>query len=116
MLIGYARTSTLLQDAGLEAQIRDLTAYGCETLYREQVSSVGEREQLDAAIKSLRADDKLVVTKLDRLARSVRHLVKLLDAHEAKGSGLVILSMGEQQITRTIRSKKRGAHKSLQAI
>ena len=55
-------------------------------------------------------------SKLDRLARSVRHLVKLLDAHEAKGSGLVILSMGEQQITRTIRSKKRGAHKSLQAI
>jgi Tfp pilus assembly PilM family ATPase len=63
MLIGYARTSTVLQDAGLEAQIRDLKAYGCEALYQEQVSSVGEREQLDAAIKSLRSDDKLVVTK-----------------------------------------------------
>lgn len=106
MLIGYARTSTLLQDAGLEAQVRDLTAYGCETLYREQVSSVGEREQLDAAIKALRSGDKLVITKLDRLARSVRHLGELLDALEAKGAGLVILSMGGQQIDTTTATGK----------
>ena len=103
MLVGVARTSTLEQVAGLEAQVRDLKAYGCDdaNIYREQVSSIGEREQLDAAINSLRSGDKLVVTKLDRLARSVRHLGELLDVLEAKGAGLVILSMGGQQIDTT---------------
>src|SRR6056297_283056 len=106
MLIGYARTSTIVQDAGLEAQVRDLKAYGCEQLYQEQVSSVGEREQLDSAIKSLRQGDKLVVVKLDRLARSVRHLGELLETLEAKGAGLVILSMGGQQIDTTTATGK----------
>ncbi len=101
MLVGYARTSTLEQDAGLEAQVRDLKALGCEQLYQEQVSSVGDRQQLDAAIKSLRSGDKLVVCKLDRLARSVRHLGELLEELEAKGAGVVILSMGGQQVDTT---------------
>ena len=56
MLIGYARTSTLEQVAGLEAQLRDLKEYGCEKIYTEQVSSVAEREQLDAALGALRAE------------------------------------------------------------
>ena len=106
MLVGVARTSTLEQMAGLEAQVRDLEAYGCEEVYQEQVSSVGEREQLDAAIKSLRTGDKLVVTKLDRLARSVRHLGDLLEVLEAKGAGLVILSMGGQQVDTTTATGK----------
>ena len=71
MLIGVARTSTIEQVAGLDAQVRQLKEYGCEKIYQEQVSSVGEREQLNVAIVSLRSGDKLVVTKLDRLARSV---------------------------------------------
>ncbi len=70
------------------------------------MSSVGERPQLDAAIKSLRKGDKLVVTKLDRLARSVRHLGELLETLEAKGAGLVILSMGGQQIDTTTATGK----------
>lgn len=98
MLVGYARTSTVLQDAGLEAQQRDLEAFGVETVYSEKVSSVGERGQLEAAVKSLRQGDKLVVTKLDRLARSVSHLGDLLGELEARGAGLVILSMGGQQV------------------
>ena len=106
MLVGMARTSTLEQKAGLEAQIRDLEAYGCEDVFQEQVSSIGERPQLDAAIKSLRKGDKLVVTKLDRLARSVRHLGELLETLEAKGAGLVILSMGGQQIDTTTATGK----------
>lgn len=101
MLVGYARTSTLEQDAGLEAQVRDLKELGCEELYQEQVSSVGERQQLDAAIKSLRKGDKLVVCKLDRLARSVRHLGELLEVLDSKDAGLVILSMGGQQVDTT---------------
>ena len=106
MLVGVARTSTVEQMAGLEAQVRDLKAYGCEEVYQEQVSSVGEREQLDAAIKSLRTGDKLVVTKLDRLARSVRHLGDLIEVLEAKGAGLVILSMGGQQVDTTTATGK----------
>ena len=71
MIIGLARTSTLEQIAGLEAQVRDLEAYGCERIFKEQVSSIAEREQLEAALNTLHETDKLVCTKLDRLARSV---------------------------------------------
>lgn len=94
MLIGYARTSTLEQRAGLEGQLRDLEEYGCEKVFTEQVSSVAEREQLDAALGALRAGDKLVVTRLDRLARSVQHLGQIIDKVNAVGAALVILDMG----------------------
>jgi DNA invertase Pin-like site-specific DNA recombinase len=65
MLVGYARTSTVTRDAGLEAQERDLTAAGVEKLFTEQVSSVAERAQLEAALDFCRARDALVVTRLD---------------------------------------------------
>lgn len=101
MLVGYARTSTLEQRAGLDAQIRDLSSFGCEQIYQEQVSSVSEREELHAALKSLRSGDKLVVTKLDRLARSVKHLGNLIETLQSKGSGLIILSLGGTQLDTT---------------
>ena len=69
MLIGYARTSSVGQVAGLEAQDRELVAAGCEKVFREQVSSVAKRDQLEAALDYVREGDLLVVTKLDRLAR-----------------------------------------------
>ena len=94
MLIGYARTSTLEQRAGLEAQERDLKEYGCEKLFTEQVSSVAERDQLEEALSSLRAGDKLVVSKLDRLARSVQHLGQIIERINSAGASLVILDMG----------------------
>jgi DNA invertase Pin-like site-specific DNA recombinase len=95
MLIGYARTSTLDQTAGLDAQQRDLAAAGCERTYVEQVSSVdvGERQELSRALDNLRSGDALVVTKLDRLARSMAHLMDLLKAIDGKGASLRILSM-----------------------
>ena len=95
MLIGYARTSTLDQSAGLDAQNRDLQAAGCERVYVEQVSSVdvAERQELARALDMLRTGDVLVVTKLDRLARSMSHLMSLLAGIEAKGAALRILSM-----------------------
>jgi DNA invertase Pin-like site-specific DNA recombinase len=98
MLIGYARTSTVDQQAGFEAQLVELNTYGCERTYQEQVSAVATRTQLEAAIDMLRAGDKLVVTKLDRLARSVAHMGELLEQIEAKGAGLVILSMGNERV------------------
>ena len=103
MLIGYARTSTLDQKAGLEAQERDLTAAGCERVFVEQVSSVdvAKRERLVETIAFARQGDTLVVTKLDRLARSVAHLVDLLGQLEAKGVALRILAMGIDTSTPT---------------
>lgn len=101
MLVGYARTSTMEQAAGLEAQVRDLQALGCERLFREQVSSVGDRPQLDAALAYVRDGDTLVVTKLDRLARSVTHLGQILDALTARGVALRIVSLGVDTATPT---------------
>lgn len=96
MICGYARTSTLDQIAGIEAQERDLALAGCEKIFREQVSSVDmvNRDQLSLALDFLREGDTLVVTKLDRLARSVANMHNLLERITAKGAALKILNMG----------------------
>ena len=94
MLLGYARTSTLEQKAGLEAQRESLRAIGCERLWEEQTSSVGPREALRAAVSYAREGDTLVVTKLDRLARSVRNLGEIVEKLEGKGVGLRVLDLG----------------------
>ncbi|WP_444668170.1 recombinase family protein [Cereibacter changlensis] len=103
MLIGYARTSTLDQRAGLEAQERDLAAVGCAQVFVEQVSSVdvAKREKLAEALAFARQGDTLIVTKLDRLARSVAHLVEILAQLETKGVSLRILAMGIDTSTPT---------------
>lgn len=101
MEIGYARTSTFEQVAGLEAQHRDLEAAGCKKVFAEQVSSVAQRDQLEAAIDYLRDGDSLVVTKLDRLARSMRDLLATVDRIKAKGASLRILAMNLDTATAT---------------
>jgi DNA invertase Pin-like site-specific DNA recombinase len=101
MLIGYARTSTLDQVAGLEAQRESLKALGCERLYEEQVSSVAPREALREALSYCREGDTLVVTKLDRLARSVRHLGELIDTLEARRVALRVIDLGLDTSTAT---------------
>jgi DNA invertase Pin-like site-specific DNA recombinase len=93
MLIGYCRTSTVEQVAGLEAQERDLKAAGVERIFAEQTSSVGPRQHLDAALDFIRTGDVLVVTKLDRLARSVSDLCSIVSRIEDKGASLRILAM-----------------------
>jgi DNA invertase Pin-like site-specific DNA recombinase len=94
-VIGYARTSTIEQMAGIEAQERDLRAAGCTRIFAEQVSSVATlRPQLAAAFDYLRAGDVLVVTKPDRLARSTADLLGIMERLNAKEVGLRILSMG----------------------
>ena|ERR1700722_8674278 len=105
-LIGYARTSTADQSAGLEAQMRDLEAAGCAKIFREQVSSVGERTELDRALAYLRGGDTLVVCKVDRLARSTVGLwaiVQELEAVEEGGAALRILNLGARRSTRSRR-------------
>ena len=85
------RSSTVDQEAGFQAQIRSLKAAGCEKVFAEKVSSVAERAQLEAALDYVREGDMLVVTKLDRLARSVSHLVAIGGRLEAKQVALKVL-------------------------
>jgi DNA invertase Pin-like site-specific DNA recombinase len=93
MLIGYARTRTVDQKAGLEAQVAELKAAGVEELFVEQVSSIQRREELDKALKFIRKGDTLVIAKLDRLARSIPDLVRIIEALEEKRASLRILAM-----------------------
>lgn len=90
--VGYARTSTVDQDAGLEAQLRDLAKTGCEKVFSEKVSSVAKRPQLDAAINYCREGDTFTVTKIDRLARSVSDLLAIIERLTVKGVRVRILS------------------------
>jgi DNA invertase Pin-like site-specific DNA recombinase len=98
IFVGYARTSTTEQRAGLEAQLRELKSTGCTKVFKEQVSSIGQRAQLEAALDYVREGDTLVVTKLDRLARSARGLSELVESLESKGVGLRILNFGGGQV------------------
>ena len=91
MKVGYARTSTVEQQAGLDAQVAELQRLGCEKVFHEQVSSVAERAQLEAALDYIRDGDVLVVAKLDRLARSVpdpgfTHEVLKIDCYACFGN------------------------------
>jgi DNA invertase Pin-like site-specific DNA recombinase len=101
MIIGYARTSTVDQIAGLEAQLRELEAAQCKKIFQEQVSSVAVRAQLEAALEFAREGDVLVATKLDRLARSVADLMAIIKTLEQKEVGLRILNLGMDTQTPT---------------
>lgn len=103
MLVGYARTSTLDQKAGIEAQLRDLEAEGCERVFTEQVSSVDmkAREKLEEAMTFIRKDDHLVVTKLDRLARSMTHLMDIRQRLDERGAFLKIIGLNLDTSTPT---------------
>jgi DNA invertase Pin-like site-specific DNA recombinase len=93
MLVGYARTSSLGQVAGLEAQERELRAAGCDKIFAEQVSSVAQREQLEAALDYVREGDTFTVTKLDRLARSVGDLLEIVARLERRKVSLTVLAI-----------------------
>jgi DNA invertase Pin-like site-specific DNA recombinase len=102
MNIGYARTSTVEQEASFEAQQAQLKAAGCEKVFCEQVSAVSpEREQLEAALDYVRDGDVLIVTKLDRLARSVPNLCEIGQRLDGKGVGLKVLDQAIDTTTPT---------------
>jgi DNA invertase Pin-like site-specific DNA recombinase len=94
MIVGYARTSTVEQVAGFEAQERELRTVGVERVFSEQTSSVAARSELEAALDFIRAGDVFVVTKIDRLARSVADLCVIVKRIESKGATLRILALG----------------------
>jgi DNA invertase Pin-like site-specific DNA recombinase len=101
MLIGVARTSTLEQEAGLEAQKKALVAAGVEKLFSEQTSSVGPRPVLEAAIEFSREGDTLAVTDLSRIARSVADFCRLQARLAAKAVDLRVLNIGMDTSTPT---------------
>ena len=84
--IGYARVSSTDQD--FDSQIDRLMAAGCSKIFSEKKSgkSTNGRPELDRAIKTLRPGDTLMTVKLDRLARSIRDLLHLLDEVKAAGA------------------------------
>jgi DNA invertase Pin-like site-specific DNA recombinase len=96
MKVGYARTSTIEQVAGIEAQVRDLLAAGVEkeNIFQEHASAVKQRDGLEKALAFVRKGDTLIVTKLDRLARSVPDLYKIVDILKEKEVNLNILTLG----------------------
>ena len=98
MLIGYARVSTLDQTLALQQDA--LTAADCEQLYTDTVSgSVTERPGLTQALSHLRAGDTLVVWRLDRLGRSLPHLIETVSQLQQQGIGF--RSLQEQIDTTT---------------
>lgn len=82
MIIGYARVST--QDQNLDLQIDELTKLGCQKIYQEKVSSSKERPELIKMIENLREGDSVMVWKLDRLARSLKELINLVEIFRIK--------------------------------
>ena len=93
-IVGYARTSTTDQIAGLEHQIGELEAVGCTRVFSEHVSAIERRRpELEAALDWLRSGDTFVVTKPDRLSRSVTDLMEIVERLRSKGVTVRVLSM-----------------------
>lgn len=87
MKIGYARVST--QEQELALQLDALEAAGCTKIYREKVTgATRERPQLQALLEHLREGDVVVIWKLDRLARSLKDLVEIVNEMQEKGAEL----------------------------
>jgi DNA invertase Pin-like site-specific DNA recombinase len=85
MIVGYARVST--EDQKLDNQISQLKEQGCERIFSEKESGAkSDRRQLNRALAALSAGDVLLVTRLDRLARSTRDLLNVLAAISDKGA------------------------------
>jgi DNA invertase Pin-like site-specific DNA recombinase len=100
VLVGYMRVSTNEQNLALQRDA--LKAVGCERLYDDTCSgSVAERPGLTKALDHMRAGDTLVVWKLDRIGRSLSHVVELVDGLQAKGIGLKVLTGGIDTTTST---------------
>ena len=88
--IGYARVSTRSQND--DSQIDELTGYGCDKIFTDTASGkLADRPELDKALAYLRAGDVLVITRLSRAMRSLKHLLALADELRERGIDLVVL-------------------------
>ena len=97
-LLGYARVSTQDQDASL--QLDALKAAGCIKVFTDKASgSLDRRPQLDRLLDQLRPGDTVVVWRLDRLGRSLKHLIQLIEDLAEKGVGFRSLTEGMDTTT-----------------
>lgn len=100
MIIGYARVST--QEQNLQMQLDALKEYGCEKVYSEKASGGNtSRPELDAMLEHARRGDTIVIWKLDRLGRSLRHLIEIVSLFDSQGIGLVSLKENVDTTTAT---------------
>lgn len=90
MKFGYARVST--PDQLLDSQLDALKGAGCQQIFQEKVSSGKERPQLQKLVEMLRQGDTLVVWKLDRLGRSLKELLALVNDFQTRQIGFVSLT------------------------
>jgi DNA invertase Pin-like site-specific DNA recombinase len=90
MKLGYARVST--KDQNLDLQLEALQKAGCEMIFREKQSTVKERPELEKLTEQLRTGDVVVVWKLDRLGRSLKHLIDLMTLFKQKGTEFISLN------------------------
>ncbi len=99
-LIGYARVST--EDQHLEMQLTQLQAAGVERIYKEKISGVQQdRPELVAMLDYVREGDTVVSAKLDRIARSTRHLLEIVEVLEKKGVAFRVLNINLDTATPT---------------
>ena len=98
MKVGYSRTSSLQQVGGLEVQIQTLQDFGCEKIFSEQVSGTSTigRDKLRECLDFVREGDELVITRVDRIARSVLDLQLIVKELTDKG---VNITATEQPIS-----------------
>ncbi|ADY38225.1 Resolvase domain (plasmid) [Phocaeicola salanitronis DSM 18170] len=90
--IGYARVST--REQNLDLQLDALKSVGCERIFMEKASGVKERPELDKALSYLRAGDTFVIWKLDRLGRSLKELVSIVDGLQKRNIAFISISDG----------------------
>jgi DNA invertase Pin-like site-specific DNA recombinase len=95
MHIGYARVSTDKQSTSIEIQVKQLEKAGCDRIYKDENESGGKRNrpELNKALEHIRKGDVLIVTKMDRLSRSLVDLLDILKKVEAAGAAF--RSLGE---------------------
>ncbi len=93
VIYGYSRVSSASQP--LDTQVQALKEYGCEKIFREKVSGrTLQRHQFQKLLETVMRDDAIVVTKLDRFARSTKDALSTIDTLNKKGVSLVVLNMG----------------------
>jgi DNA invertase Pin-like site-specific DNA recombinase len=98
MKVGYARVSTT--DQNLDLQINALRKEGCELIYKEKKSALALRPELERMMENLSEGDIVVVWKIDRLARSLSHLISIIE--EMKRRHINFISLQDNIDTNSI--------------
>ena len=113
MIIGYARTSTLEQQAGFEAQLRDLNNAGCTKIYQEQTSSRAKRIELENAIEFAREGD-VFVDQLTKKSVSVKILNLGLDTETPTGTLIlnILASIAQFEVEMMLERQREGIAKA----